>query len=187
MKIDPKIIELLRKRGIDTDEKLEEFLSDKPKETYDPFLLPDMEEGVDLILSACDNGEKICIYGDYDADGVTSVGILMEFLGYLTKNIEYYIPLRIEEGYGLNKDAVRTIHENGAKLLVTVDCGSVSYEEVELAKELGMRVLVTDHHSITDVQADCLMINPKRKDCIYPYKNLAGCGVAFKLAQAIQK
>lgn len=185
--INPVIFRLLQKRGITEDEEIQEFLAEKPKKTYDPFLLPDMEAGVDLILDAIKNNRKICIYGDYDADGVTSVSILMEFLGYLTDNIEYYIPLRIEEGYGLNKDAVRSIHENGAEVLITVDCGSVSYEEVEMAKELGMQVLVTDHHSITDVQADCLMINPKRKDCDYPYKDLAGCGVAFKLAQAIQK
>ena len=185
--INPVIIELLRRRGFSDASEINEFLAEKPKKTYDPFLLPDMEAGVDLILDAIKQNHKICIYGDYDADGVTSVCILMEFLGYLTDNIEYYIPLRIEEGYGLNKDAVRSIHAGGAKLLITVDCGSVSYEEVELAKELGMNVLVTDHHSITDVQADCLMINPKRKDCVYPYRDLAGCGVAFKLAQAVQK
>lgn len=185
--INPVILELLAKRGITESSEINEFLAEKPQKTYDPFLLPDMEAGVDLILDAIKQNYKICVYGDYDADGVTSVSILMEFLGYLTDNIEYYIPLRIEEGYGLNKDAIKTIHRRGVKLLITVDCGSVSYEEVELAKELGMQVLVTDHHNITDVQANCLMINPKRKDCIYPYKALAGCGVAFKLTQAIQK
>lgn len=185
--IDPVILELLARRGITDISEIKEFLAEKPKKTYDPFLLPDMEAGVDLILDTIKRKQKICIYGDYDADGVTSVSILMEFLGYLTDNIEYYIPLRIEEGYGLNKDAIHTIHDNGVKLIITVDCGSVSYEEVELAKELGMQVLVTDHHSITDVQADCLLINPKRSDCTYPYKDLAGCGVAFKLVQAVQK
>ena len=185
--IDPIVLRLLESRGITGDSEIAEFISEKPKKTYDPFLLPDMEAGVDLILDAIENHKKICIYGDYDADGVTSVSILMGFLGYLTGNIEYYIPNRIEEGYGLNSDAIRRIHEGGAELIITVDCGSVSYDEVELAKELGMDVLVTDHHSITDVQADCLLINPKRKDCTYPFRDLAGCGVAFKLTQAIQK
>ncbi len=185
--INPVILELLKRRGITEHSEIKEFLAEKPKKTYDPFLLPDMEAGVDLILDAIKNGKKICIYGDYDADGVTSVSILMEFLGYLTDNLEYYIPLRIEEGYGLNEDAIRTIYKRGVYLIITVDCGSVSYNEVELAKQLGMQVLVTDHHSITDVQADCLMINPKRKECTYPYRDLAGCGVAFKLIQAIQK
>lgn len=185
--INPIIVELLAKRGIRGEAEINEFLSDKPQKTYDPFLLPDMEAGVDLLLRAIHGGKKICIYGDYDADGITSVSILMEFLGTLTQKIEYYIPSRFDEGYGLNSGAIRNIFENGAEVLLTVDCGSVSYEEVELAKKLGMEVLVTDHHSITDVQADCLLINPKRQDCRYPFRELAGCGVAFKLAQAIQR
>lgn len=185
MEIDPKIIELLRKRGIDTDEKIEEFLSDKPKETYDPFLLPDMEEGVDLILSACENGEKICIYGDYDADGVTSTVIMTEVLSELTDNIIQYIPSRFDEGYGLNRNAIDVIKKAGADLIVTVDCGSVSVDEVEYAKTIGLDIMITDHHRIEDRRADTILINPARKDSEYPFSYLAGCGVAFKLAQAI--
>ena len=185
--INPIVLRLLEIRGITGDSETTEFISAKPKKTHDPFLLPDMEAGVDLILDTIEKNKKICIYGDYDADGVTAVSILMDFLGYFTDKIYYYIPNRIEEGYGLNSDAIRKIRDNGTDLIITVDCGSVSYNEVELAKELGMKVLVTDHHSITDVQADCLLINPKRKDCKYPYRELAGCGVAFKLTQAIQK
>ena len=185
--INPIVLRLLEMRGITGDSETTEFISAKPKKTHDPFLLPDMEAGVDLILDTIEKNKKICIYGDYDADGVTAVSILMDFLGYLTDKIYYYIPNRIEEGYGLNSDAIRKIRDNGTDLIITVDCGSVSYNEVELAKELGMKVLVTDHHSITDVQADCLLINPKRKDCKYPYRELAGCGVAFKLTQAMQK
>ena len=178
---------LLHQKGMDSQEDISEFLSDRPQKTYDPFLLYNMEAGVDLLLSEIKKDTKVCIYGDYDADGITSVSILMEFLGTLTQKIEYYIPSRFDEGYGLNSGAIRNIFENGAEVLLTVDCGSVSYEEVELAKKLGMEVLVTDHHSITDVQADCLLINPKRQDCRYPFRELAGCGVAFKLAQAIQR
>lgn len=186
-KVNPIVLELLAMRGITGDSEIAEFIAEKPKKTYDPFLLPDMEAGVDLILDTISKGRKICIYGDYDADGVTSVSILMGFLSELTDNLEYYIPNRIEEGYGLNKEAIQKIHESGAGLIITVDCGSVSYDEVELAKGLGMKVLVTDHHSITDVKADCLMINPKRHDCKYPFRDLAGCGVAFKLTQALQQ
>lgn len=185
--INPIVLRLLEKRGITGDSEIREFISDRPKKTYDPFLLPDMEAGVDLILDAIDNQQKICIYGDYDADGVTSVGILMDFLGHLTDKVDYYIPNRIEEGYGLNCEAIRKIGADGTDLIITVDCGSVSYDEVNLAKELGMSIIVTDHHSITDVQADCLLINPKRKDCMYPFRDLAGCGVAFKLTQAIRQ
>ncbi len=185
--VNPIILELLAMRGIMGESEITEFIAEKPKKTYDPFLLPDMEAGVDLILDAVKQKKKICIYGDYDADGITSVTILMDFIGHLTPHVQYYIPNRIEEGYGLNSDAIKRIYEDGIELIITVDCGSVSFDEVELAKSLGMQVLVTDHHSITDVQADCLLINPKRKDCNYPFRELAGCGVAFKLTQALQK
>ncbi len=185
MEIDRKIIELLHRRGLQTDEEIEEFLSDKPKETYDPFLLPDMEEGVDLILSYCDSGGKICIYGDYDADGVTSTVIMTEVLSQLTDNIIQYIPSRFDEGYGLNRSAIDTIKAAGADLIITVDCGSVSVDEVEYAKSIGMDIMVTDHHRIEDRQADTILINPARKDSEYPFPYLAGCGVAFKVAQAL--
>ena len=180
-----KLLEILNKRGITDSAEIEEFLSMRPKKTYDPFLLIDMDEGVDLVLSAVDNGEKICIYGDYDADGVTATVILMEVLSQLTDDLMYYIPSRFDEGYGLNVDAVRKIHAAGTGLIITVDCGSVSVGEVALAHELGMKVLVTDHHRVTDALADCPVINPSRPECEYPFRYLAGCGVAFKLAQAL--
>ena len=178
---------LLKKRNIVSEEEIQEYLSFRPQKTYDPFLLKDMRAGVDLILSEIKKGTKICIYGDYDADGVTSVCILSSVLSYLTDNLMYYIPSRFDEGYGMNKNAVRRIYESGAGLIVTVDCGSVSYEEVRYAEELGLKVIVTDHHSIDDVKADCILINPHQTECTYPFSELAGCGVAFKLCQAIQK
>lgn len=181
------LIELLRRRGVCSPAELAEFLSDKPKKTYDPFLLLHMEAGVDLLLSEIKKGTKICIYGDYDADGVTSVCILLHIIGMLTDNVTYYIPSRFDEGYGLNQDAISKIHRDGAGLLLTADCGSTSYQEVEFAKELGMKVIVTDHHSIDEEKPDCIVINPKQEACRYPYKELAGCGVAFKLAQALQQ
>lgn len=189
MKINPIIIQILKNRGINSEEDMMEFLSDKPQKTYDPFLLPDMEAGVDLILSEINSGSRICIYGDYDADGITSASLMLNILAHLTdkEKLSYYIPSRFEEGYGLNKDAIRTIADSGAEFIITVDCGSVSYDEVQYAKELGMKILVTDHHNITDVMADCLLINPKHPKSVYPFKELSGCGVAFKVAQAIQK
>ncbi|MDD6042883.1 MAG: single-stranded-DNA-specific exonuclease RecJ [Eubacteriaceae bacterium] len=185
MKIQPKLIQLLNKRGIVGDSEISEFLSDKPQRTYDPFLLLNMEEGVDLILSNIEDNGKICIYGDYDADGITSTAVLMSVLSHLTDNLTYYIPSRFDEGYGLNCSALDKIKEDGANLVVTVDCGSVSYEEVEYAKSLGLKIMVTDHHTITDKVANCIVINPMQPDCPYPFKKLAGVGVAFKLAQAI--
>lgn len=185
MEIQPKIRELLYQRGIQTEEELAEFLSDKPQKTYDPFLLLNMEAGVDLILSAIENNEKICIYGDYDADGITSTSVLMEVLSHLTKNLSYYIPKRFDEGYGLNKEALDKIKKAGVDLVITVDCGSVSVEEVRHAKDIGLKILVTDHHTVVDKVADCLVINPMQPGCPYPFKHLAGVGVAFKLAQAL--
>jgi len=140
---------------------------------------------VDLILSAIENDEKICIYGDYDADGITSTSVLMEVLSHLTKNLSYYIPKRFDEGYGLNKDALDKIKNAGVDLVITVDCGSVSVDEVEHAKLIGLKILVTDHHTVVDKVADCLVINPVQPGCPYPFKQLAGVGVAFKLAQAL--
>ncbi len=189
MEISPVIIKLLKNRGIDSEEEIIEFLSDKPQKTYDPFLLPDMEAGVDLILSEIKKGSKICIYGDYDADGITATALMMDILRRLTAEdkLSYYIPSRFEEGYGLNKEAVEAIADSGADFIITVDCGSVSYEEARYAEKLGMKILVTDHHNITDVMADCLLINPKHPKSEYPFKELSGCGVAFKVAQGLQK
>lgn len=181
------LISLLEKRGIIGQESVEEFLSDRPQLTHDPFLMKDMKEASDRILAALDKHEHICIYGDYDADGVCGVSLMIEILGKLNADLSYYIPSRFEDGYGLNQEAIAKIKDRGTHLIITVDCGSVSYDEVEYAKELGMDVIVTDHHNLNDKPASCLLINPKQEDCPYPEKGLSGCGVAFKLAQALQR
>lgn len=189
MEISKTILKLLHKRGLETEDDIKEFLSASPRRTYDPFLLKNMEEGVHLILEEAISGRRICIYGDYDADGITSTTLMLCVLSHITEpgQVDYYIPSRFDEGYGLNKDAISHIHERGFDMILTVDCGSVSAEEVDYAKELGMKILVTDHHTVTDTIADCLVINPKQPGCPYPFKELAGCGVAFKVAQAIQQ
>jgi len=189
LKYNDTILKLLNKRGLTSQEDITEFLSKSPRRTYDPFLLKNMEEGVSLILEEAVKGTRICIYGDYDADGITSTTLMLSVLSHITDpgQVSYYIPSRFEEGYGLNKEAIRQIHEQGAGMIITVDCGSVSYDEVEYAKSLGMKVVVTDHHNVTDITPDCLVINPKQPGCPYPFKSLAGCGVAFKVAQAIQQ
>lgn len=185
MIINPKILDYLNRKGYDTDEELEEFLSDKPRKMYDPFLLDDMEAGVDLILSAIEEGKKICVYGDYDADGVTASVLLADVLKTLTEDVLIYIPSRFDEGYGLNNDAIDTIKKAGAGLIVTVDCGSVSSEEVAYAIQSGLDILVTDHHTVKDKVADCIILNPMLPDSNYPFSGLAGVGVAFKLCQAL--
>lgn len=189
IKLDASTIikEILLKRGISSDEETSEFLSDKPKLTHDPFLLKDMDKSVDAILLAIQLKKNICIYGDYDSDGVTAICLLYEFLGALTDKISYYIPSRFDEGYGLNVAAIKKLALKGCELLITVDCGSISYDEVEFGKKLGLEIIVTDHHNINSKPADCLLINPKQEECNYPFKDLSGCGVAFKLAQGIQR
>jgi len=185
MNLNSAIETILNKRGISAADDVAELLSDKPSLTYDPFLLKDMYEGVDLIMMAVETGQKICIYGDYDADGVTSVSLMMDVLRRMGADVSYYIPSRFDEGYGLNSDAIDKIKAAGADLIVTVDCGSTSVDEVIHAQEIGLEILVTDHHTIRDEVPDCLIINPSQADCNYPFKALAGVGVAFKLAQAL--
>lgn len=185
--INPIIIELLKKRGIEDKNELFEFLSDKPQKTYNPFLLHNLEAGVDFVLSAARSGKHICIYGDYDADGVTSVALMRDILLNLTDSVSYYIPSRFDEGYGLNIEAIDQIKKRGADVIITVDCGSVSRVEAAYAQSLGMNIIITDHHSINNEKADCILINPKQKECQYPFPHLAGVGVAFKFAQGLQQ
>lgn len=186
-KLNPIVIELLSKRGITEKQDIMEFISPSPRRTYDPFLMLNMNEASDRILDSIRDGKKICIYGDYDADGITSVAILIQSLRKLTDNVFYYIPSRFVEGYGLNTEAIHNIKAKGAELIITVDCGSVSYNEIEYAKEQGIEVIVTDHHNIDERAADCLIVNPKQEACTYPFRELAGCGVAFKLVCALQR
>lgn len=185
-KVPDKVLEIIKSRGID-ERDLEEFLSDRPQLAYDPFLLTNMKEGVDLLLSAVDEGKHIFIYGDYDVDGITATSLLVKVLRCLTDNVSYYIPSRIDEGYGLHRDAIDRIKAEDGELIVTVDCGSVSKEETAYAHSLGIETLVTDHHNISDVRAEGVVINPKLSEDEYPFKGLAGVGVAYKLALAVAR
>ena len=185
--IHPNIARLLYNRGIRGKEAVKEFLSDKPLKTYDPFLLKGMREAVEKIQYHVERGSKICIYGDYDVDGVTAICLVFEFLHHITNNLSWYIPARQEEGYGMNKAAVKKIRDAGVDLLISVDCGISAYEEVKYAEELGLDVIITDHHTADERIADCIVINPKQPGCEYPYKELCGCGVAYKLIQALQR
>ena len=186
--IHPVILQILIQRGIREPEEMAEFLSAKPQKTYDPFLMKGMEQAVEQILAAVREGQKICVYGDYDSDGVNATSLLMQVLSQLTTNLQFYLPSRFDEGYGLNREALTFLRDSaGVDLVVTVDCGSVSYDEVEHAKSIGLTVIVTDHHNINDRIADCILLNPKQEGCPYPFKELCGCGVAFKLAQALQR
>lgn len=180
------ILKILKSRGIG-EEMQEEFFSPRPRLAYDPFLLANMQEGVDKLLSAIDRGKRIVIYGDYDVDGITATSLLMKVIGALTDNVTYYIPSRLDEGYGLHRESIDRIAEDGGELIITVDCGSVSGAETAYAHSLGIDTLVTDHHNVSDVRAEGIIINPKLSEDEYPFKGLAGVGVAYKLALAVAR
>lgn len=179
--------ELLTVRGL-TGSAGDAFLSPNYDAKHDPFLLPDMHAAVDRLVLARERQERIMIYGDYDIDGLTATTVLLEALksfGFL--HVDTFMPNRFIEGYGLTVDAIERIAKTGAQLIVTVDCGSLSHEPIARANELGVQVLVTDHHNVAAVQPDAVaVINPKRPDHTYPFIDLAGVGVAFKLVQALQ-
>ena len=179
---------LLFARGLKTREKAQEFISKKTEAFYDPFLMKDMTEAVNCLLGAVRDRKKIVIYGDYDVDGVTSVSVLCLYLQSIGADVDYYIPSRAEEGYGMNTSALDRLAEDGVSLIITVDTGITAAEEIEYARSLGVDVIVTDHHAChTDLPKAIAVVNPHRPDCPYPFKELAGVGVVFKLVCAIEK
>ncbi|MCR4708174.1 MAG: single-stranded-DNA-specific exonuclease RecJ [Clostridiales bacterium] len=181
--IQPQLLTLLCRRGFRTKEALDRYLHPQRSDLYDPFLLQEMDRATEVIRDAIRAGEAITVFGDYDVDGVTATAILLSYLRHLGGNVDYYIPDRHGEGYGLNADAVEKIAKT-SRLLITVDCGITCTREVALARKLGMRVIVTDHHQIGEELPDCeAVINPLLG--AYPFRRLCGAGVAFKIVQAL--
>ena len=182
------IVKIIEQKNFKNEEELKVFLNPTRNDFYDPYLMPDMEKAVSRILKALKNNENITIFGDYDADGITSTTILKRFFHDINKECNVYIPNRLKEGYGLNKNAIKKLSEDGTNLIITVDCGITAIEETKYAKELGIDIVITDHHEpgeeIPDAEA---VVDCKRKDNKYPFRELAGCGVAFKLTQALCK
>ena len=184
--ISKNIAKILNARNITDMTVVKKYFSDEYEEGYDPFLMHDMQKAVDRINEAIENEEKILVYGDYDADGITSTVLLVETLISMGANVSSYIPNRFEEGYGPNKEAFTKIINSGISLIITVDNGIAGVEEVDLANELGCDVIVTDHHKIQDTMPNAYaIIHPEHPDGNYPFKKLAGVGVAFKLAHAL--
>lgn len=179
---------ILIARGLNTQAERDAFLNPSYDAKHDPFLLPDMQAAVDRLVVAREKQERITIYGDYDIDGLTATTVLLDaFRSFGFDHVSAFIPNRFVEGYGLTVDAIERIAADGAELIVTVDCGSLSHEPIARAKELNVDVIVTDHHNVAEVQpAAVAVINPKRPDHNYPFIDLAGVGVAFKLVQALQ-
>ncbi len=173
-------------RKVVNDDDVRIFITPTRDDFHDPFLFKDMDIAVNRIIKAIDNKENILIYGDYDADGITSTTVLKKYLQERGGLVNTYIPNRLDEGYGLNKEAIKKIKDMRTDLVITVDCGISGIDEVEYAKELGLEVIVTDHHEVGDVLPNALaVIDAKRKDNTYPFNMLAGVGVVFKLIQAI--
>ncbi|MCJ7839928.1 single-stranded-DNA-specific exonuclease RecJ [Lederbergia sp. NSJ-179] len=186
MKIAPIVATLLVNRGMITEEKAISFLHAENEDFHDPFLFQDMGKTVDRIQQAIDRQEPILIFGDYDADGVTSTTVLTETLLQMGANVTYYIPNRFTEGYGPNKDALQKAYTNGIQLIITVDTGIAAIEEAKFAKEIGIDFIITDHHEAGNELPEAFsIIHPKIPGSIYPFKDLAGVGVAFKLAHAL--
>ena len=184
--ISKNIAKILNARNITDMTSVKKYFSDEYEEGYDPFLMHDMQKAVDRINEAIENEEKILVYGDYDADGITSTVLLVETLISMGANVSSYIPNRFEEGYGPNKEAFTKIIDSGITLIITVDNGIAGVEEVDLANELGCDVIVTDHHKIQDTIPNAYaIIHPEHPEGNYPFKKLAGVGVAFKLAHAL--
>ncbi len=184
--LSPLLASVLANRGITDMQDIQAFLEPTRNDFHDPFFMPDMKLAVDRILTAINNQEKVIIYGDYDADGITSITVLKQFLSERGLEVGFYIPNRLEEGYGLNKQAIENIKNQGYSLMITVDCGISGVDEIEYAISLGMEVIVTDHHEPGEQIPKCLaVIDAKRKDNKYPFNQLAGVGVVFKLIQAI--
>jgi single-stranded-DNA-specific exonuclease len=185
--IHPILSRILLNRNISTTKEAKKFLFPSLRDLHNPFLMKDMKEGVDRAIKAILEGEKVMIYGDYDADGITSTVLLIKFLRYLKVNTSYYIPDRIRDGYGLHKEALDSIKNDGTDLIITVDCGVSDNDEILYASSLGIDTIILDHHEVPDTIPDAIaVIDPHRKDCSFPFKHLAGVGVAFNFLIALR-
>lgn len=177
--------QLLVQRGIHTYEDAHRFFRPQLDNLHDPFLLPDMKEAVDCLNSTLQNDEKILLFGDYDVDGTTAVALCWSVLSQHTDKLDFYIPDRYTEGYGLSQQGIDYAVANGFSLLITLDCGVKSNELIQQARERGLSVIVCDHHEPGEQLPPCWVLDPKRKDSLYPYHELSGCGVGFKLMHAL--
>ena len=188
LNIAPVLCRLLIERGITTESAAKRFFRPQLSDLINPFLMKDMDIAVDRLNDAMGRKERIMVYGDYDVDGCTAVALVYKFLRLYYSNIEYYIPDRYDEGYGVSHKAIDMANENGVKLIIILDCGIKAHEQIEYAKTLGIDFIICDHHVPDDVLPPAVAIlNPKRADDSYPFKHLCGCGVGFKLMQAFAK
>ncbi|MBP1719120.1 MAG: single-stranded-DNA-specific exonuclease RecJ, partial [Deltaproteobacteria bacterium] len=184
--VSPLTIQILQNRGITDPDQAKRFLAPALSELPDPFLMKGAKTAALRISQAIRRREKITIFGDYDVDGTTATALLLIFLRAAGAEVDFYLPHRLREGYGLNRQAVEKIKTRGTQLLVTADCGVSNFEEIRWAEENGLDVIITDHHEVPEALPPALaVLNPKQGDCPYPFKGLAGVGVAFNLIIAL--
>ena len=187
LEISPLTAQVLINRGITHVDQADQFLHPSLSRLHSPFLMKDMEKAVDRVIQALSRGEGVLIYGDYDADGITSTAILILFFQALRFPCRYYVPHRVKEGYGLHLDAMGTFAQQGVKLIITADCGISNMDEVKEAQKMGLDVIITDHHEVpAEIPPAYAVLNPKQADCSFPFKSLAGVGVAFNLVIALR-
>jgi single-stranded-DNA-specific exonuclease len=185
LSISPATASLFLARGVTTPDEAATWMS--LQAPHDPFLIPDMEQAVERLYRAVTTQEPICFYGDYDVDGITATSLYLSFFGGLGAQVRAYVPHRLREGYGLNLDAVQRLHDEGISLLVTSDCGTTAHKEIALAAQLGMDVVVTDHHQTDEEMPPAVaVLNPHRADALYPFRGLCSAALAYKVAQAYQ-
>jgi single-stranded-DNA-specific exonuclease len=182
--ISPILCKLLQERGIHSAAEAKRFFRPQLNDLHDPFLMNDMDVAVERLNLAMGRKERILVYGDYDVDGTTAVALVFKFLQQFYSNIDYYIPDRYNEGYGVSKKGVDYAYSTGVKLVIVLDCGIKAVEEISYAKEKGIDFIICDHHMPDDTLPDAVaVLDAKRVDSIYPYEHLSGCGVGFKLMQ----
>ena len=183
--VDPVLAELLVQRDVRTFEQARSFFRPNLNDLHDPFLMQDMDKAVERLRQALVTGEKILVYGDYDVDGTTAVSLVYSFLRRLTRQIDFYIPERYDEGYGVSYKGIDWAAESGFGLIITLDCGIMANEKVDYARSKGIDMIICDHHlPENELPKAVAVLDPKREDCHYPFDDLSGCGVGFKLVQA---
>ncbi|MBM3186812.1 MAG: single-stranded-DNA-specific exonuclease RecJ, partial [Bacteroidetes bacterium] len=187
LKVDRIIATLLHQRGLRTFEEARKFLNPDLNDLHDPYLMKNMDSAVERLIQALDSKDKILLFGDYDVDGTTAVALMHEVLKNHHKELGFYIPDRYSEGYGISTSGIDFAKENGFSLIIALDCGIKAIEKVEYAKSLGIDFIICDHHEPGDIVPNCIVLDPKQSDCSYPFKELSGCGVGFKLLQGLYK
>src|ERR1043165_1836324 len=185
LKVHPVLCRLLVQRGIETYEEAKKFFRPELTDLHDPFLMKDMDKAVNRVIEAISKGEKILIYGDYDVDGTTAIATVYQFCKEFYPNLDYYVPHRYAEGYGISFKGIDYAAENGFSLIIALDCGIKANDKVDYANERNIDFIICDHHNPgEEIPKAVAVLDPKRADCNYPYKELSGCGVGFKLIQA---